>query len=315
MTISGHCPKVWPNSRMNSIFNGDLSTAKGRTVAWINSLFVDHALFRLVWSNLAPVIPGKVYRCNHPTPPRLRRMAGRLGLRTLINLRGKTQSGSDALSREAARALGSGVSRHGVRKPRRAAAGPDHAAARHLYVHADAGVMHCKSGADRAGFAAGLMVMFEGGSSADALRQLSWRFGHIKQAKTGILDAFFLRYQREGEGRKPFLDWVRDDYDEAALRRDFPRQRPGQFHQRLGAWRTSDPDWTPRRGPRRMAGPAYSGPVTRPPRLESQRSTVPAVCCCPVAAASARSVLLFGCHVMTDRTATRTRPGRRDVAM
>ena len=55
----------------------------------------------------------------------------------------------------------------------------------------------------------------------DALRQLSWRFGHIKQARTGILDAFFLRYQREGEGRKPFLDWLDQDYDEAALRRDF----------------------------------------------------------------------------------------------
>jgi hypothetical protein len=47
------------------------------------------------------------------------------------------------------------------------------------------------------------------------------RFGHIRQAKCGILDAFFLRFQREGEGRKPFLDWVQDDYDEAALRRDF----------------------------------------------------------------------------------------------
>ena len=69
--------------------------------------------------------------------------------------------------------------------------------------------------------AAGLMVLFNNGTAADALRQLSWRFGHIKQAKTGILDAFFLRYQREGEGRKSFLDWVRDDYDEAALRQDF----------------------------------------------------------------------------------------------
>jgi len=52
---------------MNSIFNGDLSTTKGRAVAWIDSLFVDHALFRLIWGNLAPVVPGKIYRCNHPT--------------------------------------------------------------------------------------------------------------------------------------------------------------------------------------------------------------------------------------------------------
>lgn len=82
-------------------------------------------------------------------------------------------------------------------------------------------IIHCKSGADRAGLAAGLMILFAGGTSADALRHLSWRFGHIKQAKTGVLDAFFLRYQRDGEGHKSFLDWVRDDYDAAALQRDF----------------------------------------------------------------------------------------------
>jgi hypothetical protein len=69
--------------------------------------------------------------------------------------------------------------------------------------------------------AAGLMIMFSGGSSADAPRQLSRRFGHIKQAKTGIPDAFSMCYQREAEGRKPFLDWVRDDCNEAALREDF----------------------------------------------------------------------------------------------
>jgi protein tyrosine/serine phosphatase len=82
-------------------------------------------------------------------------------------------------------------------------------------------LMHCKSGADRAGLASGLIILFAGGTAADALRQLSLRFGHIKQARTGILDAFFLRYQREAEGRKPFLDWLRQDYDEAALKKDF----------------------------------------------------------------------------------------------
>ncbi len=206
---------------MNSIFDGDLSTRKGRTVAWIDSLFVDHAVFRLVWGNLAPVIPGKVYRCNHPTPPRLRRMARRLGLRTMINLRGKTQSGSDALSRETARLLD--LDFHDMAFESRGAPQKDRILRLYgIYTSMRMpAIMHCKSGADRAGLAAGLMVLFEGGTSADALRQLSWRFGHIKQAKTGILDAFFLRYQREGEGRKGFLDWVRDDYDEIALRRDF----------------------------------------------------------------------------------------------
>jgi protein tyrosine/serine phosphatase len=207
--------------RMNSIFNGDLSSAKGRAVAWIDSLFIDHAVLRLIWSNLAPVIPGKVYRCNHPTPARLRRMARRLGLRTLINLRGETQSGSDALSREAAREIG--LDFYDMAFESRGAPQRERILRLHgIYTSMRMpAIMHCKSGADRAGLAAGLLVMFNGGNSIDALRQLSWRFGHIKQAKTGILDAFFLRYQREAEGRKPFLDWVRDDYDEAALHQDF----------------------------------------------------------------------------------------------
>lgn len=206
---------------MNSIFDGDLSTTKGRMVAWIDSLLVDHALLRLAWSNLAPLVPGKIYRCNHPTPPRLRRMTQRLGLRSLINLRGKTQSGSDALSREAARLLG--LDFYDMAIESRGAPQKDRILRLHgIYTAMQTpAVMHCKSGADRAGLAAGLIILFEGGTAADALSQLSWRFGHIKQAKTGILDAFFLRYQREGEGRKSFLDWVRDDYDEAALRRDF----------------------------------------------------------------------------------------------
>jgi protein tyrosine/serine phosphatase len=144
-----------------------------------------------------------------------------LGLRTLINLRGKTQSGSDALSREAARELG--LDFHDMAFESRGAPQRERIMRFHdIYqsVRAPA-IMHCKSGADRAGLAAGLIVLFEGGSSADALRQLSWRFGHIKQARTGILDAFFLHYQRDGEGRKPFLEWVREDYEEAALQRDF----------------------------------------------------------------------------------------------
>ncbi len=206
---------------MDSIFNGDLTTGKGRTVAWIDSLFVDHAVFRLAWGNLATVVPGKIYRCNHPTPPRLRRMTRRLGLRTLVNLRGKTQSGSDALSREAARALG--LDFHDMAFDSRGAPQRERILRFHDIYRSmrTPAIMHCKSGADRAGLAAGLIVLFEGGRAADALRQLSWRFGHVRQARTGILDAFFLRFQREGEARQPFLDWVREDYDAAALKRDF----------------------------------------------------------------------------------------------
>lgn len=206
---------------MNSIFKGDLSTPRGRALAWVDALFIDHAVFRLVWSNLSPVAPGRLYRCNHPTPGRLQRLTRQLGLKTLINLRGPTGNGSDVLSRTEAARLGLDFVDMSLES--RGAPQRDRILRLHGIFQSMRGpaLMHCKSGADRAGLAAGLFVLFEGGTAREALRQLSWRFGHVRQAKTGILDAFFLHYQREAEGRKPFLDWVREDYDEVALRQTF----------------------------------------------------------------------------------------------
>ena len=54
------------------------------------------------------------------------------------------------------------------------------------------------------------------------MRQLTLRYGHFRFAKTGILDAFFERYRREGEAKgMPFLEWVERTYDPEALKRDF----------------------------------------------------------------------------------------------
>jgi hypothetical protein len=202
-------------------FRGDVSTQAGRLGAWRDSLLVDHAVFRTVWTNFAEVLPGRLYRSNHPTPAHLVAAARRLHLRTLINLRGPRFCGSDALSRETAERLGldhvymafeSRGAPHRDRILRFAGLW------REIRFPA---LMHCKSGADRAGLAAGLAIMFEGGRTEDALKQLSWRFGHWSRARTGILDAFFIRYAAEAEGRIPFLRWVEEDYDEARLKRDF----------------------------------------------------------------------------------------------
>ncbi len=206
---------------MNSIFKGDVNTAGGRALAWVDSLFVDHAIIRLCHANFATVIPGKLYRCNHPTPMLIRRLARKLGLTAVINLRGVTTSGSYHLSRDASLKLGLAV--HDLSLESRGAPHRDRILALLEIYRGLTGpcLLHCKSGADRAGLASGLCLLFEGRSAAEALGQLSWRFGHIKQARTGILDAFFLRFQREAEGRKPFLDWLEHDYDREALSREF----------------------------------------------------------------------------------------------
>ena len=206
---------------MDTIYKGELTTKAGRRNAWVDALFVDHAIFRLVWTNFAAVEPGRLYRSNHPTPRNLAAFTRRVGLRALINLRGQAQNGSDALSRDTAARLD--LEFYDMALESRGAPQKDRIlrlAEIYQTMRAPA-LIHCKSGADRAGLAAGLYVLIQGGSSVDALRQLSWRFGHIKQSKTGILDGFFLTYANEGEGKKPFLDWVREDYDENRLRAAF----------------------------------------------------------------------------------------------
>ena len=169
----------------------------------------------------APACAARLSPSHRPPPRSLARRARRFRIPTLINLRGATQSGSYALSKDGAQRLG--LDFHDMSLESRGAPQKDRIV-RLFGIFAGMrgpGLIHCKSGADRAGLAAGLFVLFEGGTAEAALRQLSLRFGHIKQARTGILDAFFLRYQREGEavGNK-FLDWVRDDYDEAARKGD-----------------------------------------------------------------------------------------------
>jgi protein tyrosine/serine phosphatase len=211
------------------MFEGPITDSATRRAAWIDSLFVDHAIFRTLWDNLFPVIPGKLYRCNHPTPGRLARLKHRLHLRTLVNLRGHRQCGSDALSRDAAARLN--LDHVDMAFESRGAPHRERILRFHALYSGMAfpALMHCKSGADRAGLAGGLAILFEGGTAAQALRQLSWRYGHFSRSPTGILDAFFLHYAATAEGRTPFLDWVRDDYDEAALRRNFRASGLSQF--------------------------------------------------------------------------------------
>ncbi len=201
------------------MYSGNLATS--RAAAWGDSLLRDHAFFRLGWSNLAEVIPGRLYRANHPTPGRLARYVRRLGLRTVINLRGPKPSGSLTLTRHVAQRMG--VVHIDMAFESRGAPHRDRIL-RFADIYATMrtpALLHCKSGADRAGLASGLAILFEGGTAVQALRQLSWRYGHFSRSRTGILDAFFVRYAAVAEGRVPFLRWVEQEYDEQALRDSF----------------------------------------------------------------------------------------------
>ena len=74
--------------------------------------------------------------------------------------------------------------------------------------------------AGRHSFITGLLR--NGATLPEAMEQLSLRYGHFRQADTGVLDAFFERYQADNVRRPmPFFEWVETVYDPDELKRCF----------------------------------------------------------------------------------------------
>lgn len=197
---------------------------RDRLHAWVNMLFVDHGIFRLAYLNKYEVTPF-LWRSAQPAPYQIAALA-KAGLKTIINLRGGREHGAWQLQKEY-------CEKHGIELLEfivRSRAAPD----RETLLSAKAffasikypALIHCKSGADRAGFVAALyLIVHEDKPVAEALKQLSLKYGHFRFAKTGILDAFFELYRRQGEVKGlSFLEWVEEVYDPEELERNF---RPG----------------------------------------------------------------------------------------
>lgn len=168
-----------------------------------------------------------MWRSSQPSPADVA-WAKRAGINTVLSLRGDG-FGGDLLEREACSAHGLAFTR--LKLYSRAAPSKERlrAAIAMLPELRTPVLMHCKSGADRAGLGAALwLLLVEGGTAADAQRQLSLRYGHIARAKTGILDAFLASYAATGEARGiDFPTWVEEVYDPAALTMAFRTDRTG----------------------------------------------------------------------------------------
>ncbi|MEC7049706.1 MAG: tyrosine-protein phosphatase [Pseudomonadota bacterium] len=187
---------------------------------WTELIFKDHGFLRIWWHNLHEVAPG-MWRSNQPGPSRVHAAAG-MGIRTIINLRGPRDDGGWRLEAEACARAGITL----LDFTARSRAAPDKAmlhAARELFAEAKLpAMMHCKSGADRAGLMAALFLLIvEKRPVREAAAQLAWKYGHVKQAKTGLLDAFFAAYMPYEDQGMDFFDWVDSIYDPDEVTRNF----------------------------------------------------------------------------------------------
>ena len=202
-----------------------LRTTLAPALCYAEMLVVDYGLVRTVYNNRHQ-ISKDAWRSAQPAPHHIRWIADR-GVKTVVNLRGRQSFGTRWLQERA-------CERHGIKlvdlklRSRAAPTREDFHAVRELLNTVTYPILiHCKSGADRAGL---MSVMYrfvhDGVPIRDAKQELSLRFGHIRQADTGILDYVFERYLADNE-TKPieFWHWVDTVYDSSAAETSFHANR------------------------------------------------------------------------------------------
>jgi protein tyrosine/serine phosphatase len=208
----------------------DLTTPSGRARAYADYLWKDHAYLRLGFSN-AHWVSDELVRANQPWPHQLKAWKAQ-GIRTVINLRGGFDASFYALEKAACAALGLTLVDFTITSREVPSRERVIGAKRLFETIAYPALMHCKSGADRAGIMSVLYLHFrQGRTIREALEQLDLRYLHVKQGKCGVLDYTFERYLAEGEAAgRSFLEWVQSPmYDPAGMKAQFRSQMWGRL--------------------------------------------------------------------------------------
>ncbi|MDR9426547.1 MAG: tyrosine-protein phosphatase [Salibaculum sp.] len=217
MTPPGQKLRRWRQGlRPRAIANAADRRRAQRYVRWL-----DHGILRNLWHNQSEFAPG-AWRSNYPDAPRIARLA-QMGIRSIITLRGAGPSPFYLLEQESC--ARHGIALHAVALRSRAAPHKDAMQAMiALFRRVERPLLiHCKSGADRAGLASAIYLMVIEGAPLDrARRMLSARYIHFRWTRTGVLDMLLDDFA--ASDAPDFETWLDRDYDADALQARFERR-------------------------------------------------------------------------------------------
>lgn len=204
-------------------FGHDISTPWKRLTSMLHFQFMDHAALRHLWTNFDQVADG-VYRSNQPDMRRLRNMKKR-GIKTILNLRGEGKNAHYLFEKENCEKLGLTL----VSRAFNARSAPGREQLLELIelfpTLERPFLLHCKSGADRAGFMSVLYLLTQENASLEEAREhLSFKYLHLKSTATGILDHVLDLYEPYAE-EMTFAHWIEHHYDEEQTTASFAAKR------------------------------------------------------------------------------------------
>jgi len=202
-------------------FGNDIATPKGRRAAKWHFYMSDHGFLRGLWTNQFEIAPG-VWRSNQPSPARLRKLAD-MGVKSVLNLRGQDKFSFYLFERETCAELG--LTLHDLKIYARKLV----PAERYLLLFdifdriEKPFVLHCKSGADRAGLVSALWLLDQEGATVDqAKAMLSLKYAHLKHTRTGLMDHVLDVYQTDtATTPMPIRQWFAKIYDADVLTASF----------------------------------------------------------------------------------------------
>jgi protein tyrosine/serine phosphatase len=188
-----------------------------------------YAGYVLVGPNFHTVIPGAAYRAAQPSAAGLERLIRRLGVRTVVNLRGccdplpwyLEQCRVTNRLNVSQEDLGFSASRL-----------PSTVTMRQLIDVLDRSeypiLFHCHKGADRSGMASAIVLLLRTDTPlAEARKQLGPRYGHLPIGRTQNIDRFFDLYEEwlaaRGVPHTPevFRHWATEEYCPGECRASF----------------------------------------------------------------------------------------------
>lgn len=208
-------------------FSSYVSSAAGRLKVILHFYIFDHALIRTFWTNLFEIAPG-VWRSNQPSVRRITSYS-KMGIKTILNLRGTSNAGRYLMEEEACR--NRNIKLVNITLSARTAA-PKEKYLELLKIFETLEkpfLIHCKSGADRAGIVSAFYLLHvEKLPLIIARRQLSLRYAHIKWIRTGVLDYILDAYEADMDcfGQMELSVWLTNYYDSKKIMATF---KPGFF--------------------------------------------------------------------------------------